>query len=115
MAALARKHGKPVLAFAGSIAENAGVDSLFDAACAIIDEPVALDAAMSAGAEFLERAAPPRRAPSQTWKNIMKEKRIALLFAGQGAQAVGMGKDLAAKYPEAAELFTRRGCRAGVR
>lgn len=32
-------------------------------------------------------------------------KRIALLFAGQGAQAVGMGKDLAAKYPAAAELF----------
>jgi malonyl CoA-acyl carrier protein transacylase len=25
-------------------------------------------------------------------------KRIAILFAGQGAQAVGMGKDLAEKY-----------------
>jgi [acyl-carrier-protein] S-malonyltransferase len=34
-------------------------------------------------------------------------KKIALLFAGQGAQAVGMGKDLAAKYPVAAELFTK--------
>lgn len=34
-------------------------------------------------------------------------KRIALLFAGQGAQVVGMGKDLAAKYPAAAELFRR--------
>lgn len=34
-------------------------------------------------------------------------KRIALLFAGQGAQQVGMGKDLAAKYPAAAELFAR--------
>jgi [acyl-carrier-protein] S-malonyltransferase len=32
-------------------------------------------------------------------------KRIALLFAGQGAQAVGMGRDLAAQYPAAAELF----------
>jgi [acyl-carrier-protein] S-malonyltransferase len=32
-------------------------------------------------------------------------KRIALVFSGQGAQVVGMGKDLAAKYPEAAELF----------
>ena len=32
-------------------------------------------------------------------------RRIALLFAGQGAQAVGMGKDLAAQYPVAAELF----------
>ena len=32
-------------------------------------------------------------------------KRTALLFAGQGAQAVGMGRDLAEKYPAAAELF----------
>jgi len=37
----------------------------------------------------------------------MNDKRIALLFAGQGAQAAGMGKDLAAKYPAAAELFAR--------
>jgi len=34
-------------------------------------------------------------------------KRIALLFSGQGAQTVGMGKDLAAKYPKVAELFER--------
>ncbi len=34
-------------------------------------------------------------------------KRIAFLFAGQGAQVVGMGKDLAAQYPVAAELFQR--------
>ncbi len=32
-------------------------------------------------------------------------KRIAILFAGQGAQAVGMGKDLAAAYPVVAALF----------
>jgi [acyl-carrier-protein] S-malonyltransferase len=37
----------------------------------------------------------------------MSTKRIALLFAGQGAQQVGMGKDLAAKYPAARELFER--------
>jgi [acyl-carrier-protein] S-malonyltransferase len=37
----------------------------------------------------------------------MKDKRIALLFAGQGAQVVGMGRDLAGKHPVAAELFTR--------
>jgi [acyl-carrier-protein] S-malonyltransferase len=36
----------------------------------------------------------------------MKTK-IALLFAGQGAQAVGMGRDLAEKYPSAAALFDR--------
>ena len=34
-------------------------------------------------------------------------KKIALMFAGQGAQVVGMGKDLAAEFPVAAELFRR--------
>ena len=32
-------------------------------------------------------------------------KRIALVFPGQGAQAVGMGKELAATYPVAADIF----------
>jgi len=32
-------------------------------------------------------------------------QRIALLFAGQGAQTVGMGKDLAERYSSAAELL----------
>jgi len=32
-------------------------------------------------------------------------KKIALLFAGQGAQAVGMGRDLAEQIPVAADLF----------
>lgn len=57
VAQLARKHQKPVLAFAGSIAESADVGSLFDALFAIIDEPVSLDIAMQRGAEFLERSA----------------------------------------------------------
>jgi [acyl-carrier-protein] S-malonyltransferase len=34
-------------------------------------------------------------------------KNIALLFAGQGAQVVGMGKDLAEQFPAAANLFRR--------
>ncbi|MDP9254392.1 MAG: ACP S-malonyltransferase [Verrucomicrobiota bacterium] len=32
-------------------------------------------------------------------------KKIALLFAGQGAQTVGMGRDLAEQFSEAATLF----------
>ncbi len=56
VAALARKHGKPTLAFAGSIAELPAVDAIFTAMCPIIDEPVALEDAMRRGAEFLERA-----------------------------------------------------------
>jgi [acyl-carrier-protein] S-malonyltransferase len=32
-------------------------------------------------------------------------KKIALLFAGQGAQAIGMGRDLAEQFPIAADLF----------
>ena len=31
--------------------------------------------------------------------------KTALLFAGQGAQSVGMGRDLAAHYPLAQALF----------
>jgi [acyl-carrier-protein] S-malonyltransferase len=34
-------------------------------------------------------------------------KKIALLFAGQGAQAVGMGHDLAEQFPTAADLFQK--------
>jgi len=32
-------------------------------------------------------------------------RKIALLFAGQGAQSVGMGRDLAEQFPTAADLF----------
>ncbi len=34
-------------------------------------------------------------------------KEVALLFAGQGAQVVGMGKDLAETYPSAKALFEK--------
>src|SRR6516164_3211921 len=32
-------------------------------------------------------------------------KKVALLFAGQGARCIGMGRDLAERYPVAADLF----------
>jgi len=35
----------------------------------------------------------------------MTESRIALIFPGQGSQVVGMGKDLAEKYPAARQTF----------
>jgi [acyl-carrier-protein] S-malonyltransferase len=35
----------------------------------------------------------------------MTESRIALIFPGQGSQVVGMGKDLAEKYPVARQAF----------
>jgi [acyl-carrier-protein] S-malonyltransferase len=39
--------------------------------------------------------------------------KTALLFAGQGAQVVGMGKDLADKYPSARALFERANAALG--
>ena len=57
VAALARREGRPVLAFGGSISREAALDSIFDATFGIIDEPVSLETAMRRGAEFLERAA----------------------------------------------------------
>ena len=40
-------------------------------------------------------------------------QKIALLFAGQGAQTVGMGKDLVAASPAAAALFEQADARLG--
>jgi [acyl-carrier-protein] S-malonyltransferase len=34
-------------------------------------------------------------------------KKVALLFAGQGAQSIGMGEDLAKQFPTAAETFQK--------
>ena len=34
-------------------------------------------------------------------------KKVVILFSGQGAQKVGMGKDLVEAYPVAKELFSK--------
>ena len=39
--------------------------------------------------------------------------KTALLFAGQGAQSVGMGKDLAAQFPTARQWFDRANAALG--
>ena len=39
--------------------------------------------------------------------------KTALLFAGQGAQVVGMGRDLAEKYPSARAWFDRANAALG--
>jgi [acyl-carrier-protein] S-malonyltransferase len=36
---------------------------------------------------------------------MSEAKRVALIFPGQGSQLVGMGKELAEKYPEARQAF----------
>jgi glycerate kinase len=55
VAQLARKHGKPVLAFGGGVDEAA--EKLFDATVPIIDSPLPLAEAIRSGAELLHRAA----------------------------------------------------------
>lgn len=57
VAQLAREHGKPVIAFAGSVDADQSVIQLFDSVHPIVDKTVPLSEALSRGQEFLERAA----------------------------------------------------------
>ena len=56
VAALARRHGKPLLALAGSVAQYPALDTFFDVICPIIDEPIPLEEALQRAAELLTRA-----------------------------------------------------------
>ena len=42
-----------------------------------------------------------------SWRDEFMKTKIGLLFAGQGAQVVGMGRDIAEAHPSAAALFDR--------
>ncbi len=56
VAEMARRHGKPVVAMAGSVADDGKLGALFDATISIVDQPCTLEDAMRRGDEFLERA-----------------------------------------------------------
>jgi len=62
VAALAHRHGKRVLAFAGSVAPHAALEKVFDATCGIVDEPVPLETRCSAALNSWSApaTAPPR-------------------------------------------------------
>ena len=90
---LAQRHGKPVIGFAGIIeGELPG----FDACIPIANGPLTLEESRAHAAELLSCGGEKNRPSSQ---DHPMNKKIALLFSGQGAQAVGMGKDLAAEFP----------------
>ncbi len=55
-------------------------------------------------------ALPPPEVP---WLIRRPMSKTALLFAGQGAQIVGMGKDLAERYPNARQWFDRANAALG--
>ena len=57
VAALARKHGKPVVAFGGSIEDDAGLHEIFDAVVSITHEPMPLERALNEAAALLEQSA----------------------------------------------------------
>jgi glycerate kinase len=57
LARLARACGKPVMGFAGSLQEHAGLWEVFDAIVPLAEGPVSLEESVRGGVEFLERAA----------------------------------------------------------
>lgn len=57
VAALARKWGKPVIAFAGRAGRETGLDEVFDAVLPLADAPLSLEAALRDAPLLLQRAA----------------------------------------------------------
>jgi len=57
VAQLARRHGKPVIAFAGFVGNDARLDALFDVILPLCDRPLTLAEAVRDAANLLERAA----------------------------------------------------------
>ena len=57
VAALARKHGKPVIAFAGAVAEEPRLGGVFLETYAITPAGMPLGAAMQAAASLLQESA----------------------------------------------------------
>jgi len=57
VAAMARRHGKPVIAFGGRVALETGLAEIFDATVPITNAPMPLDEAIVRAASLLEEAA----------------------------------------------------------
>lgn len=55
--ALARRYGKPVIAFGGRVAQDPRLEEIFDAVVPIADRPMALEEAIGSAELLLERAA----------------------------------------------------------
>lgn len=57
--------------------------------------------------KLFSRGSPLDFSPSLGIRQVMHQAKAVLLFAGQGSQEIGMGKDLAAAFPVAKELLER--------
>lgn len=57
IAGIARRQGKPVIAFAGSIGDEPQLREIFDVLCPLADRPMTLDESLRDAALLLERAA----------------------------------------------------------